>query len=181
MQYGVSVQAYCLMTNHVHVIATPSDSDGLHRAFERVEGDYARAIHIRLRRRGHLWQGRFRSAAMDDDHFWAAMVYVERNPVRAGLVKDAGDWPWSSAQAHLEDRADPLLDMARWRGQYTPVQWWECLTYGLQDRCLLERIRESTRVGRPAASEVFLKELESRLGYQIRPKKGGRRKKSAAA
>ena len=81
--HGVAVDAYCLMHNHVHIIATPHDINGLHHTFERVEGDYARAIHIRLHRRGHLWQRRFRSSPMDESHFWAGMVYVEQNPVRA--------------------------------------------------------------------------------------------------
>ena len=179
--HGVSIQAYCLMSNHVHIIATPHDSNGLHRTFERVEGDYARAIHIRLNRRGHLWQGRFRSAPMDEDHFWAAMVYVEQNPIRAGLVKAATEWRWSSARAHVEGRPDPLLDLARWRATYTQDQWRECLTLGLKDASLLQRIRESTRTGRPAASELVLDELERKLDQSLRPRNVGRPKKSATS
>ena len=171
---GVTIQAYCLMTNHIHVIATPADPDALHRTFERVAGDYAKAIHIRLSRRGHLWQGRFRSAPMDEGYFWAAMVYVEQNPVRAGLVKTADAWSWSSVHAHLENRQDPLLDLTRWHKQYNPTTWRECLSLGLRDACLLGRIRESTRVGRPAASEAFIAELEQQLGQSLRPRNMGR-------
>ena len=179
--HGVSVQAYCLMPNHVHVIATPHDSNGLHRTFERVEGDYARALHIRLNRRGHFWQRRFRSAPMDDDHFWAAMVYVEQNPVRAGLAKAAEQWRWSSARAHVDGRVDPLLDLTQWRLRYSKEQWRECLTIGLRDASLLERIRQSTRVGRPAASEIFLSELERTLDRNLRAKNIGRPRKSASS
>ena len=179
-QHRVTVQAYCLMTNHVHVVATPQDETGLHRTFERVAGDYASVLHIRLQRQGHFWQGRFRSAPMDPDHFWAAMIYVEQNPVRAGLVRVAADWPWSSAQAHLEDRDDPVLDFTQWRANYTPAQWRECLAFGRADASLLERIRQSTRVGRPAASEVFLSELEAKLGHGVRIQNRGRPKKSVA-
>ena len=175
--HGVSVQAYCLMANHLHVIATPHDSNGLHHTFERVEGDYARAVHIRLNRRGHLWQGRFRSAPMDDDHFWAAMVYVEQNPVRAGLVTAAEQWRWSSARAHVQGRPDPLLDLTEWRFKYTQDQWRECLTLGLKDASLLERIRQSTCIGRPAASDIFLSELEHKLGRTLAAKKPGRPRK----
>ena len=178
--HGVTIQAYCLMTNHIHVIATPTDSEGLHRTFERVEGDYARALHIRLGRRGHLWERRFRSAPMDEDHFWAAMVYVEQNPVRAGLVQSASRWTWSSAPAHLGERTDPLLDLIQWSARYTPDQWRECLSYGLSDASLLERIRQSTRVNRPAASEVFIKELEGKLGCTLRARRAGRPKRTVA-
>ena len=109
--HRVTIQAYCLMSNHVHVIATPQDSSGLHRTFQRVQGDYARALHTRLNRRGNLWHGRFRSAAMDEDYFWAAMVYVEQNPVRAGIVTAAEAWTWSSARAHAEEHPDPMLEL----------------------------------------------------------------------
>src|SRR4051812_14029424 len=116
--HGVSIQAYCLMPNHIHVIATPHDSKGLHYTFERVEGDYARIVHLRLERRGHLWQGRYHSSPMDEQHFWAGMVYVEQNPVRAGLVTAPEHWRWSSARAHVAGKPDPLLDLKQWRAKY---------------------------------------------------------------
>jgi putative transposase len=179
--HGVSIQAWCLMPNHVHVIATPHDSNGLHYTFERVEGDYARSLHIRLHRRGHLWQGRFRSSPMDEKHFWAAMIYVEQNPVRARLADTAEQWRWSSTRARLADRPGTLLDLTEWRARYTPEQWRQCLTLGLEDSALLERIRESTRLGRPAAEELFLSQLGSKLGRNLLPRKPGRPRKPVAS
>src|SRR5947209_16022135 len=76
--YGVALEGYCLMSNHVHLIVTPHDQKGLSCAFQRIHGDYARALHLRLRHMGHLWQARFHSAAMDEEHFLAAMLYVEK-------------------------------------------------------------------------------------------------------
>lgn len=175
--YGVSIQAYCLMTNHVHIIATPRDINGLHRTFERVEGDYARSLHIRLHRRGHFWQGRYGSSAMDDKHFWAAMVYVEQNPVRARLADTAEEWRWSSAPAHLSGCPGTLLDFTAWRRHFTPEQWKQQLTLGLSNAELLDRIREATRVGRPSADEAFLEELEQTLHRKLLPGKPGRPKK----
>jgi len=178
--HGVSIQACCLMDNHVHIIATPHDLNGLHYTFERVEGDYARSLHIRLHRRGHLWQGRFRSAPMDEKHFWAAMLYIELNPVRARLVEHAEQWRWSSAPARLQDRPGALLDLTQWRARYTPDQWRQCLTLGFGDGALLERIRESTRLGRPAAEELFLLQLGNTLGRNLLPRKPGRPRKPVA-
>jgi len=179
--YGLSIQAWCLMPNHVHIIATPHDLNGLHYTFERVEGDYARSLHIRLHRRGHLWQGRFRSAPMDEKHFWAAMLYIELNPVRARLAGTAEQWRWSSARARLEHRPGVLLDLTEWRARYTPDQWRQCLALGFEDGALLERIRECTRLGRPAAEELFLSQLGDKLGRNLLPRKPGRPKKSVAS
>ena len=84
LRYGVALEAYCLMSNHVHLIATPDDRRGLTLALQRVHSDYSRALHLRLGQTGDLWQARFDSSVLDEEHFLAAMVYVERNPVRAG-------------------------------------------------------------------------------------------------
>jgi putative transposase len=179
--HGVAVHAYCLMPNHVHVIATPHDINGLHHTFERVEGDYARAIPIRLHRRGHLWQRRFRSSPIDESHFWAGMVYVEQNPVRAHLVESAEQWRWSSARAHLEGRPGTLLDFTVWRRQFTPESWREQLRLGVTDAALVERIRDATRTGRPSAEEAFLRELEGQLNVSLRPRRRGRPRKVAGS
>ena len=112
-RHRVRIQADCLMPNHVHLIAVPETLDGLSRAIGEAHRPYTRHINFREGWRGYLWQGRFASFVMDEDHFPAALRYVELNPVRAGLVDKPRDWPWSSAHAHLSGEADPLLsDMA---------------------------------------------------------------------
>ena len=90
---GVEIWSYCLMPNHVHLIAVPSDEDGLRRCFRYVHRHYTGYINARLRVTGHLWQGRFSSVAMDDAHFVTALRYVALNPVRARLAARAEDWP----------------------------------------------------------------------------------------
>ncbi|RCX32261.1 transposase [Thioalbus denitrificans] len=115
--YGVAVWAYCLMSNHVHLIAVPEEANGLAPAISEAHRRYSRHINFREGWRGHLWQGRFASFPMEETHLLAAAQYVERNPVAAGMVKAAGDYPWSSARAHLDGRDDrlvrvgPLLEM----------------------------------------------------------------------
>jgi putative transposase len=86
LEYGVEILRYCLMTNHVHVIAIPTASSGLAKAFGRTHNDYARWLNIRHRESGHVWQNRFFSCPIESHYLWAVLAYVERNPVRAGLV-----------------------------------------------------------------------------------------------
>lgn len=175
--YGVSLLGYCLMPNHVHLIATPHNERSLGRTLQRVHADYARSVHLRLGRTGHLWQARFHSVALDEEHFWAAMVYVEQNPVRAGLVKHGWEYRWSSAPLRLAERPENryarLLDVVKWRGEHTAETWKRCLDYGLQDGMLIERIREGTLKGWPLGDDEFAKALKERLGFHPQPRKRG--------
>ena len=108
---NVSVWSYCLMPNHVHLILSPSSADGLARALGKAHRRYSAFINARLRVTGHLFQSRFGSVAMDEDHLMAAARYVALNPVRAQLVARAADWRWSSVRAHLQGRDDGLVDV----------------------------------------------------------------------
>ena len=92
---GVQLLGWCLMTNHVHLVAIPAREDSLSIMFRRVHGRYAQYYNARSGRSGHLWQNRFFACALGASHLWAALAYVERNPVRAGMVDRAGDYPWS--------------------------------------------------------------------------------------
>jgi putative transposase len=181
IHFGVSVQAYCLMPNHTHLILVPAKEDALPRMMQRLHADYARYVHLKTGRVGHLWQARYFSAPMDDHYFWQAMVYVERNPQHANLVINCWDWRWSSAVAHLHDTEDGLLDLGLFRQQFTGTSWKTYLQLGVHDAALLERIQASTRRGWPMGSEDFLTALESDLGRSVRPHAPGRKSKSAAA
>jgi putative transposase len=156
----VEVWAYCLMPNHVHLILTPKDEDGLRGALAETHRRYSRRINEREGWTGYLWQGRFASAPMDEQHLMACARYVELNPVRAGLAAGADDWPWSSARAHLTGRDDglttvpALLDRA--------PDWSGHLMQGLsaEER---DAIRKVERTGRPLGGEAFVKSLEAAL------------------
>ena len=106
------VWAYCLMPNHVHIILVPSDEDGLRRTFADLHRRYTGFINARARVTGHLWQGRYGSVVMDEDHLLNAVRYVTLNPVRAKLVKRAREWQWSSARAHLTGKDDHVVTVA---------------------------------------------------------------------
>jgi len=104
--------AYCLMPNHVRIILTPGDPDGLRRTLADLHRRYTAHINARNRWTGHLRQGRFGSVAMDEAHLFTAARYVSLNPVRARLTARAEDWLWSSVRAHLAGRDDGVVKVA---------------------------------------------------------------------
>jgi putative transposase len=99
----VRLLGWCMMTNHLHLIAIPGREDSLAILFRRVHGRYAQYYNARSGRTGHLWQNRFFACSLGVSHLWTALAYVERNPVRAGLVATGGEYRWSSAPAHLTE------------------------------------------------------------------------------
>ncbi len=173
-QHGLDIWAYCLMSNHIHLVAVPAREDAMAIVLRDVHSAYAQEFNRREGFSGHLWQGRYYSCVLDERHLWAAVRYVERNPVRAGIVARAEEYPWSSARAHCglqEDRllapGLPLLDQVRdWRG------W-----LGEEDVSReAEAIRRCTRAGSPCGGEAFIEGLERKLGVPLRPRQLGRKK-----
>jgi len=176
---GVSILGYCLMSNHAHLVAVPRDEDSLALALGRTHFMFTQYVNRLHRRSGHLWQNRFYSCPLDEPHTWAALRYVERNPVGAGLVRRAWRYPWSSAAAHVGEAADgaKLLDLAAWRAAWTPARWRAALTDPL-DEALVRSLRRCTQTGRPLASDSLLSKLERRLGRRLRPLPTGRPRKT---
>lgn len=174
-QYGVQIWVYCLMPNHVHLIAVPESEQGLAAAIGEAHRRYTRLINFREDWRGHLWQGRFASFVMDERYLLAATRYVELNPVRAGLVEKPEEYPWSSASAHREGRNDmlvkvsPLLEMVG--------DWQKFLSQEVAEK-ESEALKLHERTGRPLGSENFVIGLEKKLGRLLRPGKPGPKPKA---
>lgn len=134
---GTAVWAYCLMPNHVHLIVVPSHPNGLRDLFADAHRRYTNFINWRHGWTGHLWQGRFGSVAMDEEHLAYALRYVAQNPVRAGLVKAPQDWPHSSVRNCMNGESKglanvrPVLerypDFASFIGQELPKAKYEAL------------------------------------------------------
>lgn len=174
--HGLALLGYCLMSNHVHLIAVPRSSQALARALKHAHGRYAVYWNARQFSTGHVWQGRFYSCPLDDSHLWAALRYVELNPVRAGMVERAETWEWSSAGAHCDTgEPDPMLEMERWRKRWTGVEWRDFLA--AQSTGEARALRESTHTGRPLGSAEFVARLEKLTLRPLAPQKGGRPKK----
>ncbi len=173
-KYGLAVWAYCLMTNHVHFVAVPASEDARGRSFRDSHQAYSSWLNRRLGESGHLWQGRFFSSVLDDAHLWACVRYVERNPVRAGLIARAEDWPWSSAAAHCGRRADPLLSPIQM--PWPVADWTDYLR--TEDEKMVEAIRRQTMTGRASGGDGFIAQLEGLLGRILHRQKPGPRPKA---
>jgi len=173
---GARILGYCLMTNHVHLIAVPEAEGSLGRALGRAHSEYALALNRDAGRSGHIWQNRFFSCPLDWQHLLSAMRYVELNPVRANLVEAAWDWPWSSAFAHsVGSASDRVLD-CRWAepfGRWDFEEWREILAAGV-NYGESEAIRRATRTGEPLGSREFVARLERRAGRRLRVGERGR-------
>ena len=168
----VEVWAYCLMPNHVHLILTPSDEGGLAKALGSAHRRRANFVNARGRWRGHLFDGRYASVAMDEDHLLAAVRYVTLNPVRAGLAARAPDWPWSSARAHLAGADDALV---RVRPILDRVADFAALIATPADDPAFAAFRAAEATGRALGSPDFVRDLEMRLGRPIARRAPGRK------
>lgn len=180
-EYAVQVLGFCLMTNHVHVIATPATAAGLTQAFGRTHNDYSRWLHVHRRESGHLWQSRYFSCPLDGPYIWAALAYVERNPVRAGLVAHCEDWHWSSAQFHLGRASSDWLTTDFWAQNWTTGMWRSWLEKGFAEDEIRGRLLEATRTGRPLGEAGFVETCEQQSGRLLRPKRSGPKPKSGYA
>lgn len=171
---GVEIWAYCLMPNHVHLIAVPETEDALARAVGEAHRRYTRHVNAREGWTGFLWQGRFASCPMDESHLVAAARYVELNPVAAGLVRRARDYRWSSARAHLAGRDDRLVKAAPLLER---VGDWRTFLSGGENAEAAAELERHLSTGRPLGDADFVRRLEVRLGRTLAPAKRGRKVK----
>jgi putative transposase len=172
-QARARILAYCLMSNHIHLVLIPEEPQSLAVALRRTHSRYALYLNARRDRVGHLWQNRFYSSALDDEHLWVALRYVERNPVRANLVIRPEDYKWSSAAAHLgTDRSgSAMLDWAFHAGAGGAERWHNLLAEPEQME-EIRRLQRGTFTGRPVGSPEFVAKLEKELGRPLAALKG---------
>ncbi len=167
---GIEIWAYCLMTNHVHLIVQPKKRSNLSKAIGEVHRRYTRMINLRKNWKGYLWQGRFASYPMDKNWLLKAAAYVELNPVKAGMVKNAWDYRWSSVHAHLAGidtegiiQPDKLLTLAGdWKTYLKEAQ------VNTDDE-----FRKHEKTGRPLGKEKFIEKAERLLQRELKKKKPG--------
>jgi len=173
-KFGIALWAFCLMENHVHMIAVPRGKDGFARAIGEVHRKFTSVINTREDWKGYLWQGRFITYPLSEDHLFAAVRYVERNPVRAGLVKTAEEYEWSSARAHVRKEPHPLLTACPLDAVI--ADWSAYL--GQPDRPEdVEKFVRHGQTGRPLGDTDFPKRLETLTGRILVPRKKGRKKR----
>ena len=169
------------MANHVHLVAVPRTEDALAKAVGRTHWLYAQHVNRLHKRSGHLWQNRFYSNPMDEEHRLLAMRYIERHPIRAGICRIARNYAWSSAAAHCGGKdASGLLDAKGWKTLADGLDWEAKVAADLptEER---ERLKRYVQTGRPLAGDGWLSKLELTLGRRLRPLPVGRPRKLAKA
>jgi putative transposase len=164
-RYLLKIWAYCLMNNHVHFVAVPGAEESMARTFNILHMRYAQYANARQGEKGHLWQGRYYSCALDEKHVYAAVRYVENNPVSAKVVRKAENYKWSSAKSHVKKMRDQILT-------------WAAYLEEKDDAGTTQALRENTKTGRPCGDEKFIRKIEQAVGRRLvalprgRPKKG---------
>lgn len=173
-KHGLQVWAYCLMPNHVLILAVPDNEASLARGIGLTNQVYTQYINRKNGHSGRLWQNRFFSCIVEQDkHLWAVARYIECNPVKAGLTKKPEEYLWSSAKAHILGGKDPFLTPdSTWLTSRKRKAYAEYIN--MPDQKLDDAIRSSTRTGRPFGSENFIDRLETLVQRPLRPGKPGR-------
>jgi putative transposase len=171
---GLEVVAYCLMPNHVHLVAIPNRADSLATVLKPVHLRLAQFVNWTHGMTGRRWQGRFFSCPLDDRHTATAVRYVELNPVRAGLVREAESYQWSSAAAHVGLRTDDVLTVDAHK--LVGAGDWRSWLRETEEDELIQQLRLNTRTGRPFGDDPFVGKAERATGRSLRPRPAGRPK-----
>jgi putative transposase len=167
---GIDIWAYCLMPNHVHFIVVPKHKQSLAKLFGVAHHRYSRLVNSAHGWLGHLWQERFHSFVMDEEHLLTAVRYVELNPVRAGLCMQPEDWRWSSASAHINCWPDRLIGVSAMSER---VSDWRRYLSEDEAPASLDVLRRHTKSGRPAGDKKFIEQLEELTGRRLQRLKPG--------
>ena len=173
--YNVDILGWCLMSNHVHFVVIPKKKDSLAKLFNTVHMRYSQYFNRERGLKGHLWQARFYSCILDDQHLYRTIRYVENNPVRAKMVKEVWRYKWSSAADHVEERNKPLIKLRKYK-TIDKEEWKEYLKEADSD--MNREIRLKTDRGLVVGTEKFIKKLEVVLNRSLKCLKQGRPKRS---
>ena len=183
-RYPFRLFGYCLMTNHFHLLLRPGPGQSISRILQSLTVAQTWRYHKRHRTSGHVWQGRFKSPVVqDNEHLLVALRYIETNPLRAGIVVDLGEYPWSSYRAHGLGQPDALLSSmpefdALGRTPAERQSRWRRKVHAAQKQDEIDRVRESLRTGKPLGTPEFVEKKAQILGLNLNPRRRGRPRKS---
>ena len=179
VKYLVHIHAWVFMTNHVHLLVTPWEERGISKMMQSLGRSYVRYFNKSYRRSGTLWDGRFKSCLVESTGYLLQCYrYIELNPVRAGMVSDPSEYPWSSYRCNGHGVTSKLLtphDTYLQPGATKVEQlnnYRELFRYQLDGK-VLQEIRESVNKGRAYGSDRFKEEIEVNLKRRVRPGKPG--------
>ena len=143
---AMRVVGYCLMTNHFHLMLWPHENGDLSRWMQWLLTSHVRRYHRHYQSSGHVWQGRFKAfPVQDDEHYWTVLRYVERNPLRAGMVRRSQEWEWSSLKPSQRSGPEGLLS----EGPLEKFHGWTNYVNGIETEAELAALRKSVARGTP--------------------------------
>lgn len=179
-KHGVAIHAYVLMSNHFHLLATPETAEGIPLMMQAIGRAYVRRFNQRHGRTGTLWEGRYKSTLIQAERYLlACMVYIDLNPVRAGLVTDPANYPWSSHQHYIGRRSDRLVTPhpLYWEMGNTPfardAAYAELVRAGVtvdQQRALTDSALRGWALGEPD----YVADLQRRTARRVTKARAGR-------
>ena len=172
-KHALQIWAYCLMDNHIHLLAVPETETALARGIGLTNQVYTQYLNRKLTQSGRVWQNRFFSCVVGTEQYlWAAARYIERNPLKVGLAERPEAYRWSSAKAHLTEADDAVLGSTSWLAPSERTAYAKFVL--AENDGMDDAIRKATRTGRPFGSEGFVEMLEFQLNQTLKPQKPGR-------
>jgi len=176
VKWESTIISYCLMSNHIHLLTKPKSNESLYKMMQGLTLCYTQYFNRTYQRTGRLWECRYHSCIVDHEKYlWAVARYVEQNPVRAGMVEKAEDYPYSSARAHVNGSKDAVLGEELFsndrKADYT------LLLRSDMPRKEIEHLRYVTKTGRPFGNEGFVVEMERKLERRLSQRQRGRPRK----
>ncbi len=185
-QWRVAIHAYALLPSRVHLLATPSDADGLGKMMQAIGRLYVPYFNARHRRSGSLWEGRFRATVIEaEQYFLGSAHWIEFQPVQAGMVTEMAAWPWSSHAHHLGQRREAWLvdHPVYWKLGNTPFDRevaYQQLCAASPERKLSDALADATHKGWVLGSEAFQAALARLTDRRLQPARRGRPRKDVS-
>lgn len=179
-RYACAIHAYVLMNNHVHLLVTPQDKQGISRMMQYVGRYYVPYVNDTYGASGTIWQGRFKASLIDEEaYLLTCMRYIELNPVRAGVARSAAFYRWSSYRANAQTKPNELLTPHRLylslgRTRKARSERYKSLFKVAIDEHLLTDLRNAWHSGTPLGGEKFIKQIERRLRCKVGQARRGR-------
>jgi putative transposase len=174
-KWNSPILAYCLMTNHVHLLVKPQENESLFKMMQGVTLCYTQFVNRRYERTGRLWESRYHSCVVDKDtYLWAVARYIETNPVRAGMVKKAEDYDYSSARSHIIGGNNDVMNEELF--EEAQRKDYRAFISAIVSETEIKAIQYHTKTGRPLGCEQFVKKMERKMGRAFSLNKPGRPK-----
>jgi putative transposase len=179
-RYDCAIHAYVLMTNHIHLLATPKDQNGISRMMQFIGRRYVPYINHNYGTSGSLWEGRYKASLISDEQYlFTCMRYIELNPIRADMVNSPGHYRWSSYRYNAQGKEDPVVTE---QPLYTRLgktragrrDAYKALFKGHIEEDQLKAIRAAWQTGTPLGNEYFREKVERKLNTKVGQDRRGR-------